>query len=185
MKADSLTSSFKRRCNYNRSAFFLYLLFPVWFASFLAIAGIVWRPPWASAALIVLLLGIIGTLDWAARRWNSPKWSLDVNPNEEGEAIEETVLQQMIRSKTSEGLERLDGTFLAEFLADSMTTTVHIPFCPAFERVPTVQVFAADESDAHLRIASAKPFGIRVDVKRKSLTTDKIRFVVIAEEAPQ
>jgi hypothetical protein len=87
----------------------------------------------------------------------------------------------MIRSRTSEGLDRLEGTFWAEFPEDAMTTTVHIPFCPAFERTPKVQVFPVDETDTQLRITSQKPFGVRVDVKRNTVEIDRLCFAMTAE----
>jgi hypothetical protein len=87
----------------------------------------------------------------------------------------------MTRCTTAEGLDRLDGTFWAEFPANAMTTTVHIPFCPAFERIPKVQVFPVDEADVQLRITSQKTFGVRVDVKRNNMETDRLRFAIIAE----
>ena len=87
----------------------------------------------------------------------------------------------MIRSKTPEGLDRLDGTFLVEFSADTMTTTVHIPFCPAFERIPQVQVFPVDKTDAQLRIVSQKTFGVRIDIKRSNADLQQLHFAIIAE----
>jgi len=94
----------------------------------------------------------------------------------------DTVQQRMTRSTTAEGLDRLEGTFWAEFPADAMTTTVHIPFCPAFESVPKVQVFPVEETDANLRIVSTKTFGMRVDVRRNNLGIDRLCFAVVATD---
>jgi len=95
--------------------------------------------------------------------------------------MDEHVQQQMIRTKTAEGLERLDGTFCVEFPADAMTATVHIPFCPAFEKVPKIQVFPVDETDASLRIISPKVFGVRVDVKRNDSAIHRLCFAIVVE----
>ena len=95
--------------------------------------------------------------------------------------MDEHVQQQMLRTKTAEGLERLDGTFCVEFPPDAMTTTVHIPFCPVFEKVPKIQVFPVDESSASLRIISPKTFGVRVDVKRNDPATQRLRFAIVVE----
>jgi hypothetical protein len=94
----------------------------------------------------------------------------------------ENVLQQIIRSKTPEGIDRLEGTFLVTFSADTMTVPVHIPFCPAFQRVPNVQVFLADKANAGLRVISPKTFGVRVDAKRNDQETQFLRFVLVVEE---
>jgi len=143
-----------------------------WFACYWAIIGVMWRPPLASVGLVALFLVLLVALEWVSRRLTAKKTSLPKA---------ETVQQQMTRTTTAEGLDRLEGKFWAEFQADAMTTTVHIPFCPAFERVPNVQVFLVDESDANLRIVSAKPFGMRVDVRRNSLAIDRLCFAVVAE----
>ena len=151
-----------------------------WFACFLAIIGAAWRPPLASVGLIVFFLVLLVALEWASRRLiaqKSPPTSLQ-SPLPQSE----TVQQQMTRTRTIEGLDRLESTFWAEFPADAMTATVHIPFCPAFERVPKVQVLPADATSASLRIVSPKTFGVRIDVKRNNLESDHICFVVVAEE---
>lgn len=153
------------------------LRLPFWFACFWAVIGTVWRPPLASVGLIAFFLILLVLVEWGSRRFATKK----LPKGQSAVPVDETVRQQMIRSKTAEGLERLDGTFWAEFPAEAMTATVHIPFCPAFERVPTVQVFPVDETDAHLRIASPKTFGVRVDVKRNNVEMERFQFAVIAE----
>jgi len=150
---------------------------PFWFACFWAIAGVAWRPPLASVGLVALFLLLCVAIEWASRRLSVKKLS----KTNSTEPVDETVRQQMIRSKTSEGLDRLEGTFWAEFPEDAMTTTVHIPFCPAFERTPKVQVFPVDETDAQLRITLQKTFGVRVDIKRNTVEIDRLCFALTAE----
>ena len=147
-----------------------------WFACFWAIVGVAWRPPLASVGLVALFLLLCVAVEWTSRRLATKKL-----PKIKTKPAEETVSQQMIRSKTSEGSDRLEGTFWAEFPEDAMTATVHIPFCPAFERNPEVQVFPVDETDAQLRIASQKTFGVRIDVKRNTVDIDRVCFALTAE----
>ena len=147
---------------------------PFWFACFWAVVGTAWRPPLASVGLIILFLGLLVVMEWTSRR-------LILKKKSKTESKNDIVRQQMIRSTTAEGLDRLEGTFGAEFPANAMTATVHIPFCPAFERVPKVQVFPVGETDVQFRIMSQKTFGVRVDVKRNSTEIDHLRFVMIAE----
>ena len=144
-----------------------------WFACFWAIIGTVWRPPLASVGLIVIFLVLLIAIEWVSRCLAAKKSS----PPPATEAVQ----QQMIRSKTAEGLGRINGTFWAEFAEDAVTTTVHIPFCPAFENIPTVQVFPMDKTDSSLRLVSAKPFGVRVDVKRNRMDINRLCFTVVAE----
>jgi len=150
---------------------------PLWFACFWAVVGTAWRPPLASIGLIGIFLVLLLAVEWGSRHLTEKKLPKSV-PDE---PIDENLRQQVIRSKTAEGLDRLDGTFWTEFPAEAMTATVHIPFCPAFERVPSVKVFPVDATDVQLRVAAPKKFGIRIDVKRSNLEIDRLCFAVIAE----
>jgi hypothetical protein len=152
---------------------------PFWFACFWAVVGVVWRPPLSSVGLIAIFLVLLVGVEWLSRRLTAKKL-LSLKPPKI-KPTDEMVLQQMTRSKTAEGLDRLDGTFCVEFPAEAMTATVHIPFCPAFENVPKVQVFPVDATEVNLRITSIKMFGMRVDVKRSDAETNSLRFAVIAE----
>jgi len=131
--------------------------------------------------LLVFFITLLIVVEWATRRLTTKKLSPSSKTGLT-DPMDETIQQQMIRSKTSEGSDRLDGTFLVLFPAKAMTATVHIPFCPAFERVPKVQVFPVDEADAQLRIVTIKMFGVRIDVKRSHPTTHRLRLAVVAEE---
>jgi hypothetical protein len=150
---------------------------PFWFACFWAVIGTAWRPPLASIGLISIFFVLLLAVEWGSRRSTAKKLPKPV-PDE---PMEENFRQQIIRSKTAEGLARLDGTFWAEFPAEAATATVHIPFCPAFEQVPNVKVFPVDATDVQLRVAPPKKFGLRVDVKRSNLEINRLCFAVIAE----
>jgi len=149
---------------------------PFWFACFWVAIGMVWRPPLVSVGLIFVFLVLLVAVEWVSRRLTAQK------PPQSLPSETETVQQRITRTKTAKGVDRFDGTFWAEFPADVRTTTVHIPFCPAFSGVPKIQAFPLDQIDVNLRVVSPKRFGVRVDVKRSSLETDRFRFAVIAEE---
>jgi len=149
----------------------------------------------ASVLLIALFLVLLVAIEWVSRRLTSNKrvgvkgqeamkeeaaLTLALSQRGRGQ-MPETVQQQMLRTTTAEGWDRLEGTFWAEFPTDAMTTTVHIPFCPAFKRVPTVQVLPSEETDANLRIISPKMFGVRVDVKRNAVDVNRFCFTIVAE----
>jgi hypothetical protein len=135
----------------------------------------------ASVGLVALFLLLCIAVEWASRRLFAKNGAIVTLPKGRIEPEEETVRQQMIRSKTPEGLDRLEGTFWTEFSEDAMTATVHIPFCPAFERTPKVSVFPVDEADALLRISLPKTFGVRIDVKRNTVEIDRLCFALTAE----
>jgi len=156
---------------------------PFWFACILAVVGVAWRTPLESVGLIGIFLILLVAVEWVSRRLTS-KGASKIDPTEpmDDESMDESVRQQIIRSKTAEGKDRLDGTFWAEFPPDAMTATVHIPFCPPFERVPSVQVFPVSDTDVHVRIAKSKPYGVRIDVKRNDLEEERLCLAIIAEE---
>jgi len=148
---------------------------PFWFACFLAVVGVTWRSPLASVVLLSFCLALLVAIEWAVRRFSSK----DATAPLKGVG-HDNVQQQIVRSQTAEGRDRLDGTFWVNFPADAMTTTMHIPFCPAFQRVPHVQVFPLDKTD--VRIISPKTFGVRVDVKRRDPETQHCRLTIVVED---
>jgi len=159
---------------------------PFWFACVLAVVGIAWRPPFESVVLISIFLILLIAVEWISRRLTRKSPKFDAEPMD-AEPMDDGIRQQMIRSKTAEGRDRLDGTFWAEFPEGAMTATVHIPFSPPFERAPKVQVYPLSETDAgesngHVRIAPPKTYGVRIDVKRSDSEVDQLCFAIIAEE---
>ena len=167
------------------SAIFLTCRLCLWFACYWAIIGVVWRPPLASVVLITLSLLLLIAFEWASRWWTAKKLPpsplLPSFPLPKGDIVQQTIT----RTKTAEGRDRLDGTFWVDFLAETKTTTVHIPFCPAFERVPNVQVFPVEETDVHFRILSPKTFGVRIDVRRNNLEVDRLCFAVVVTDTSE
>ncbi|MDR1480583.1 MAG: hypothetical protein LBJ00_16750 [Planctomycetaceae bacterium] len=87
--------------------------------------------------------------------------------------------QQMTRSKTESGGERLEGYFLVEFEGDQLTAYVHVPFCPVFERLPAVDAYLVDAVEAKLTVAKIQRFGARIDVKRANINVNSLRLVVV------
>ena len=149
-----------------------------WFACSLAVIGTIWRSPLASIILIAIFLVLLVTVEWVSRRLTSRTLP---SPSQESE----TVRQQMSRTTTTEGLDRFEGTFWVEFPTDALTTTVHVPFCPAFGKVPKVQTFPADATAASLRIVSLKTFGVRIDVKRNNPEDARLCIAIVAEGQPK
>ena len=149
--------------------------FCFWFACFWVIIGVAWRPPLASVGLIAIFLVLLVAIEWVSRRLAPKTMPASSLPETD------TVQQQMTRFTTAEGLDRLEGTFWADFPENAMTTTVHISFCPAFERVPRVQVFPKNATDTNLRVVSPKTLGVRVDVKRNNPAITRLCFTIVAE----
>lgn len=98
------------------------------------------------------------------------------------DTFDENTLSQVVRTRTEENRERLEGTFCVEFLPDQWTTTIHVPFCPAFDTPPHVEAFVLDEEDVKLTIFEPKTFGVRIDVKKRSRETSRLHIAITAEE---
>ncbi|MDR1484466.1 MAG: hypothetical protein LBT09_06545 [Planctomycetaceae bacterium] len=90
--------------------------------------------------------------------------------------------QQIIRSKTDSGGERLEGYFLVEFVCGQAAASVHVPFYPAFARLPEVEAYLIDAADAKLTVAKVQHFGARVEIKRTNKNADKLRLAVVVLE---
>ncbi|MCL2745085.1 MAG: hypothetical protein FWE67_14670 [Planctomycetaceae bacterium] len=96
--------------------------------------------------------------------------------------IDENVTQQLTRSKTPDGKERIEGICLAEFEDGQQTVSVHVPFCPPFAKEPIVEAYLIEVADAAVSVAQSQVFGVRFEIKRKSKTpADAVRFGFVAE----
>ena len=74
----------------------------------------------------------------------------------------ELMTQQLSRSRSAEG-DAIHGTLLAEFAPGERTVTLHVAFCPPFERLPQVDA-EADGCDVH--VVQILHQGARLDARR-------------------
>jgi hypothetical protein len=77
----------------------------------------------------------------------------------------EKVLQNLTRVRTAEGHEAIRGTLLAEFQPGERQTTLHIAFCPPFERLPEVEANVADDSDADVKLTQVFHHGAQFELR--------------------
>lgn len=82
------------------------------------------------------------------------------------ESNSETVIQRLTRIRTADAGETIHGTLVAEFAAGERQTTLHIAFCPPFERLPEVETNVADDSDADIRLSQVLHNGAQFEVRR-------------------
>jgi len=161
-----------------RFGLFLTTQFALWTACALAVFGVFWRTvPFEPRILlfgIFVALVAVAEIAW----WKRPSVSPPLVEEEwEEEKFDADALQQIVRSRNEDGAERLEGTFLVEFVPNQRTASVHVPFCPAFETTPTVETLLL-EGDATLSIVKPQPFGVRIDVKRQG--DEPVRILVTA-----
>jgi hypothetical protein len=74
-------------------------------------------------------------------------------------------LQQITRYRAADGTHAIRGTLLAEFAAGERTATLHVAFCPPFERLPTVEAEALNGCFADVKVAQLLHNGIQIDVR--------------------
>jgi hypothetical protein len=114
---------------------------------------------WPSAMFIV------AWIPTATRHSNEPVVlridSEHTNDNEPREHI----LQQLTRFRTEEGHDALRGTLTAEFPVGERQLTLHVAFCPPFERLPEVEADIADDSDASVKLTQILHNGAQLEVR--------------------
>jgi hypothetical protein len=76
------------------------------------------------------------------------------------------LLQQVTRCRDNQGYESVVGTLLAEFEPTERIATVHVAFCPPFERLPYVEAEAIDGPSATIKVAQVLHNGARLEVRR-------------------
>lgn len=143
--------------------------------------------PWM---LLVPYVAFIALLEWLLR--HRFRLSKQLQPmvlqngfegifdeEESGEECDEAT-QRLVRRRTDENVDQLEGSFLVEFDEDQLTAVMHVPFCPAFDTVPNVDVFLLDEVPAKLIVSEPQIFGVRVEVKRDKSAPDRLRLVLLA-----
>jgi hypothetical protein len=140
--------------------------------------------------LYLVLLGIAETVRRLGTRRFFQKISVSPIPLENRRSLQEKVdefendtliTQQILRRQTKEGTDRLEGNYLVEFFNDQSTATIHVPFCPAFDSVPKIEVFRLDNVEIKWNIFEPRNFGVRIDIKKSFCQTNRIRIMVVAE----
>lgn len=75
-------------------------------------------------------------------------------------------IQWMQRTVDGRGAERLEGVMQVDFPAGQSTVTVHVAFCPPFQRTPAFHCQVPANPGVRLRASVAYPYGARVELKR-------------------
>jgi len=96
---------------------------------------------------------------------NTPKGPAAVPPDDD-------VLQHFTRSRDAAGTERLTGWLRATFAPGQRTDSVHLAFCPPFERTPRLAVDQAGGPRVRVKTAQLLPYGARLDLKLGAATVE-------------
>ncbi|MBN1908416.1 MAG: hypothetical protein JW818_01640 [Pirellulales bacterium] len=78
---------------------------------------------------------------------------------------EESLTQQVARSRTAEGGERVAGWLRVELEPGQRTAAAHVAFCPPLARTPSVEVVQTSGPTARIKAVQQLPYGVRFDIK--------------------
>lgn len=96
------------------------------------------------------------------------------------------VVQQLTRTRQPDGTDRLGGWLRARFAAGQRTESVHLAFCPPFERAPRLEVSRRGGPAVRVKTAQLLAHGARLDLKLAA-TAEQPEWVLLefAAESPR
>jgi hypothetical protein len=94
------------------------------------------------------------------------------------------VLQELIRTRTADGVESIRGTLRAEFIAGQRHATLHVGFCPPLERLPEMEVDLVDGPDATVKVTQALAHGATFELRLAEPAEEASRVVVEFSATP-
>jgi hypothetical protein len=96
---------------------------------------------------------------------------------------QQDVLQQLTRSRTPDGAETLSGWLRVPLAPGQRSTSVHVAFCPPFDRTPEATLVQIDGPDARIKTVQLLPYGARFDLKLAAAGQSEGRSVLLQLEA--
>lgn len=127
---------------------------------------------WVAAPLVA---GGVASDRWLRPGWRRPTFERARHPQPPEPTVvalprlrhdsEEPIEQQLIRSLTAEGIDKLEGTLRAHFVPRQRTAWVHAAFCPPFGVLPQLVVRQTSGPEARITVGSLLPYGVRFDLK--------------------
>jgi hypothetical protein len=127
----------------------------------------------ASTAAIAAVGGFIVARRTAARTSTSRTRHIVMDAAEAG-----MPLQQLTRYRTADRSHSIHAALLAEFAAGERTATLHVAFCPPFEKLPSVEAEAVDDEDADVKVAQLLHNGVQIEV-RLSEPAEEARHLIV------
>ncbi|MBL8827940.1 MAG: hypothetical protein JNM18_13265 [Planctomycetaceae bacterium] len=73
--------------------------------------------------------------------------------------------QNLRRGVTADGVDVLIGEVQAVFAIEQRIETVHLAFCPPFERTPTLDLEQVEGPEARIEVGQLVPYGARLELK--------------------
>jgi hypothetical protein len=76
-----------------------------------------------------------------------------------------TILQHITRIRAADGSQAIQATLLAEFPPGDRMATLHLAFCPPFERLPAVEVEPLDDTNVTVKLTQLLHNGAELEVR--------------------
>jgi hypothetical protein len=127
-----------------------------------------WLPSTPSVGVLLGLIPIVVEEAWWVFRRRgrgvvvAPTVSTEVAPRA---TVAADVVQRLVR-RTAEGVDELDGWLRADFPVGAKHATLHVAFCPPFNRSPKIVVRHADGATVSVKATQSLPHGARIELKR-------------------
>ncbi|MCE9604090.1 MAG: hypothetical protein K8U03_04220 [Planctomycetia bacterium] len=94
------------------------------------------------------------------------------------EPDESHVSQSWKRSVDTSGSDVLEGYARARFEVGSRQASIHLVFCPPFERIPVLETETLDDLEARLIHITVLPYAARIDVRLSEPAEEELRATI-------
>jgi hypothetical protein len=74
-------------------------------------------------------------------------------------------VQTLTRYRTADGTETIRAQLRAEFPPNERMTTLHVAFCPPFEKLPTVEAYLTDDITADVNLTQVLHHGAQIEIR--------------------
>lgn len=91
--------------------------------------------------------------------------------------VDPAISQQLTRRETESG-EEISGFVRGEFASGEASASVDIAFCPTLHGTPELDYEAICDGEVEVTVATLKPFGARLELKRRGELADPLLFTL-------
>jgi hypothetical protein len=98
----------------------------------------------------------------------------------------DVMLQQLVRTRSIEGIETIRGTLVAGFSPAERLAVLYVAFCPPLERLPSVTCEVVEGPLCDIKVAQLFHQGVRIEARllRASTATERVNIAFVATERP-
>ncbi|MDO4557814.1 MAG: hypothetical protein Q4C47_02485 [Planctomycetia bacterium] len=106
--------------------------------------------------------------------WNSWEWSV-------GAGTSEIWTQRLTRSRSGNGLDRLDGWLRIEMPAERRVVPLHLPVFPPMTTIPILELEPESGPEVEITVVATFRQGIRLEIRRPGNISDDEELILHLE----